>query len=314
MSILNNVRFRRVAAIWVLCFGILGLLYFRAVEAVRGGDRRIGVQAEQGLEGLEVVTVSPGLPADRAGLRVGDEILAVGGRPVRTTREFHWIAAEFQRGRAVDFLVRRENDIRTVEVSFGVSPSWRIWVPLGIDALTAFCYLGIAVLALGYLKQGSRQGGTRDSRALLLFAFSLAVSIELCLPPPGSVVSPWLRPLYLVAYYLLTSLQMGLELHLASLIPVRPGWLQRRRWVVPLYYAIGLGLGLVTCAAFLSEEVLGLQFFPWSASAIAAFLGDFGLPAWAVAVSVLLLAQALRYPEPAGRHQAGLVLAGTFPW
>ena len=44
-----------------------------------------------------------------------------------------------------------------------------------------------------------------------------------------------------------TGLQMGLELHLASLIPERPAWLQTRRWVVPLYYVTGLGLGMVTC-------------------------------------------------------------------
>lgn len=314
MSILNNVRFRRVAAVWVLCFGILGLLYFRAVEAVRGGDRRIGVQAEPGREGLEVVAVVPGLPADRAGLRVGDEILAVGGRPVRTTAEFHQIAAELPRGRKVEFLFRGKGGIRTVEVSLGVSPTWRTWLPFGIDALTALCYLGIALLAVGYLEQGPKQGGTRDWRALLLFAFSLSVAIELSLPPPGSAVTLWLRPVYLAVYYLLTGLQMGLELHLASLIPERHPWLNGRRWVVPLYYVAGLGLGGMTCAAFLGEEVLGIRFFPWSADAISGFLGDFGLPAWAVAVSVLLAAQALRHPEPAGRHQAGLVLAGTFPW
>lgn len=311
---MNNDRFRRAVAIWVLCFGILGLLYFRAVEAVRGGDQRIGVQAEQGLEGLEVVTVLPGLPADRAGLRVGDEILAVGGRQVRTTGEFHGIVAELQRGRMVELLLRQKDGIRTVEVALGVSPTWGTWIPFGIDALTALCYLGIALLALGYLKQGAREGGTRDSRSLLLFAFSLAVSIELCLPPAGSVVPPWLRPLYLAAYYLLTGLQMGLELHLASLIPERPDWLRRRRWVVPLYYAIGLGLGTVTCASFLVEEMLGRRLFPWSADAIAGFLGNFALPGWAVAVSALLASQALGRPEPVGRHQAGLVLAGTFPW
>jgi diguanylate cyclase (GGDEF)-like protein len=309
---LNIVRFRRVVAIWVLCFGILGLLYIRAVEAVRGGDRRIGVQTDRGEKGLSVLSILPGLPAERAGLRVGDEILTVGGRPVRTAAELQGIAAEFRRGTPVEFRVRRQGAVRVI----AVSPGTRLaWAPFALDALTAFCYLGIALLALAHRKQGgpARQA-VGDPRPVLLFAFSLAVAVELSLPLPGSAGTLWLRPVYRAAFYLLTGLQMGLELHLASLIPERPDWLRRRRRLVPLYYAAGLGLGMVTCAAFLGEEVLGLQLFPWNADAIAGFLGDFGLPAWAVAVSVLLVAQALRHPEPAGRHQAGLVLAGIFPW
>ena len=310
---MNNVRFRRVAALWVLAFGILGLLYLRAVEVVRGDGRRIGVQPDQGQEGLSVLSVVPGLPADRAGLRVGDEVLTVDGRPVRTTVEFHEVAADLQRGRTVDFLVRRGRAVQVITVTPGVSPTWRTWTPFALDGLTAFCYLGIALLALSHLRQGG-PGWRQDPRAVLLFAFSLAVAVELALPPPGSAGTLWLRPVFFAAFYLLTGLQMGLELHLASLIPERPDWLRRRRWVVPFYYVVGLGLGTATCASSLSEEMLGRQLFPWSADAIAGFLGDFGIPGWAVAVSALLAVQALRHPEPAGRHQAGLVLAGTLPW
>src|SRR6185436_17212695 len=191
----------------------------------------------------------------------------------------------------------------------GVRPSWNTWVAFGIDALTAFCYLGIALLALFQ--------GAGDLRSRLLSGFSLAVAVELALPPAGSVGTLWIRPAYLAAYYVLTGLQMGLELHLASLIPERPAWLRARPWVVPLYYVVGLGLGLTTCASYVSEELLGRRIFPWSSDAIGGFMQAFGLVGWAVAVSFLLATQALRTAEGAdasGRHQAGLVLAGTLPW
>jgi len=293
----------------VLVLGIVGLLYFRAFEAFRSGDRRIGIRTEQGTEGIVAQEVGAGTPAARGGMRAGDEILEVGGRRIRTLAEYQWEASGFRRGRPAKLLVRRQGGLLTLSLLPGMSPSWNTWTTFGIDALTAVCYLGIALLALFQ--------GARDLRARLLVGFSLAVAVELALPPAGSVGTLWIRPVYLAAYYALTGLQMGLELHLASLIPERPAWLRARPWVIPLYYVVGLGLGTVTCASYVFEEVLGRRIFPWSADAIGSFMQDFGLVGWAVAVSLLLATQALRSSEGAeatGRHQAGLVLAGTLPW
>lgn len=293
-----------------LVLGTLGLLCFRVFEAFRSGDRRIGVRTDQGVEGILVQEVGSATPAGRAGLQAGDEILEVGGQRIRTLSGYQWEASRFRRGEPVQLRVRRDGELRTLSVVPGMRPSWNAWTAFGIDALTAFCYLGIALLALF---QGA--GGLRTR---LLVGFSLAVAVELALPPAGSVGTLWLRPLYLAAYYALTGLQMGLQLHLASLIPERPAWLRARPWVVPLYYAVGLGLGTATCASYVSEEVLGRRLFPWSSDAIGRFMQDFGMVGWAVAVSCLLATQALRHPpegaDAAGRHQAGLVLAGTLPW
>lgn len=303
---MTRERLLRIAVISVLVLGTVGLLCFRAFEAFRSGDRRIGIRTEQGAEGIVALEVGSATPAERAGLRASDEILAVGGQRIRTLADYQWEAARFRRGEPVELRVRRNGELRTLAVTPGMRPSWNAWTAFGIDALTAFCYLGIALLALFQ--------GTGDLRTRLLVGFSLAVAVELALPPAGSAGTLWLRPLYLAAYYALTGLQVGLELHLASLIPERPAWLRARPWVVPLYYVVGLGLGTVACASYVFEEVLGRRIFPWSADAIGGAMQDYGLVAWAVAVSCLLATQALHSQEPAGRHQAGLVLAGTFPW
>ncbi len=42
-------------------------------------------------------------------------------------------------------------------------------------------------------------------------------------------------------FMLLTGAQMAVELHLASVIPEKPDWVARRRWVPALYYLVGLG-------------------------------------------------------------------------
>lgn len=285
----------------MLLLAVLGGLCFKAVQAIRSGDRRIGIGTGEGARGLRVEEVAPGLPAGRAGLRPGDEIVAAAGRRTPDENSYQEVASGFERGRPVLFRVSRGGRTLDLRVVPGVDPPWTIF---GIDVLTTLCYLGIGLLAL--------LQGAGDLRARLLAAFSFAVAAELVLP--DTIGNPAVRFASFAAYYLLTGLQMGLELHLASLIPERPAWLRRRPWVVPLYYVIGLGIGVATCATFVVEEISGPGFLPWTAEAAGGLLGDVGLPVWAVAVSLLLAAQALRHPEPEGRHQAGLVLAGTLPW
>jgi diguanylate cyclase (GGDEF)-like protein len=304
-SALNKERLRRIAVVSVLVLGTLGLLYLRALHMVRSGDRRIGIVPEQGEAGAVAAEVSPGGPAERGGILPGDEILEVSGRRVRTVAEYREEARGFRRGQTVELQVRRAGGTRVLSVNPGLLPSAGAWTTFGIDALTALCYVGIALLA--WLQ------GAGDLRARLLVTFSLALALELGLPVAPTPGSLWV-PAYLAAYYLLTGLQMGVELHLASLIPERPEWLRIRPWVVPLYYGVGLGLGMVTCASYLAEELLDRQLFPWSADAQGDFVQEFGMVGWAVAVSLLLVSQALRATEPVGRQQAGLVLAGTLPW
>jgi diguanylate cyclase (GGDEF)-like protein len=169
-------------------------------------------------------------------------------------------------------------------------------LPFALNGVAALGFLAVALLALF-------QG--RELRASLLFAFSAAAALEIALPAGAAS---------LAAYYLLTGLQIGVEMHLASLIPERPGWLRRRGWIVPFYYALGLGLGGASCATSLTEELLGRRIFPWTVGDVDRLLQHAVLPGWALAVTLLLASQALRHAEPRGRHQAGLVLAATIPW
>jgi diguanylate cyclase (GGDEF)-like protein len=303
-------RYARASLISVIFLVTGGLLCLRAADAIHSGERRIGVNTADGAVAVKVTSVAPGLPADRGGLRTGDEILAVDGQPVHDQGEYQRAAGRLHRGHPTRYRVVRQGNAFDLTLVPGVSPSW---TPFAIDAVTVLCFLLIAWLALSQIPQAAAGRGVADLRARLLVAFSLAVAAELALP----INSIGNLPMFFAArtaFYLLTGLQMGLELHLASLIPERPAWLVRRPWVVPLYYAVGLGSGTLTAATFVSERVLDLRIFPWSAAGIATLLSEAGLPLWAVGVSVLLGAQALRTPQPVGRQQAGLVLAGIFPW
>jgi diguanylate cyclase (GGDEF)-like protein len=268
---------------------------------VRGSGRRLGFQPETGKLGVLVGQVSPGDPADRSGLRAGDEILSVDGRPVAGVAEYETAAGGFERGRPVALRIARGDRILDLTPLPGTLPRW---LPLLLTSLTALGFLSVALLALA---QGD------DLRVGLLFAFSAAAALEIALPV-SLIGRPLLSAAGLSAYYLLTGLQIGLEMHLTSLIPERPGWLRRRPWIVPLYYGAGLGIGVASAATSLTEQVLGRRAFPWTMEQVDGLLRFGVLPIWALAVTLLLACQALGSPEPRGRQQAGLVLAAAIPW
>ena len=295
-------RVFRVALSWALALGVSSLLALQGWETVRSAGRRLGFGPGDGRQGVLVRSVSPDGPADLAGLRAGDEILAAEGRRVNSLIGYEESAERFERGRPVTLEIARGGRTLLLTAVPGSSPRW---APLLLNVLAALGFLLVALLALAQWS---------DLRARLLFAFSAAVAVEIALPA-AVIGRPVLGAISVAGYYLLTGLQIGVEMHLTSLLPDRPGWLRRHPWIVPLYYAVGCGMGIASCATFLTEGVLGRRIFPWEVATVDHLLQDAVLPAWAVAVTLLLASQALRRDaEPRGRHQAGLVLAATIPW
>ena len=286
----------------MLLLGVVSLLVLQGLEAWRSAGRRVGFFPDESDQGLLVMSVNPDQPAARGGLRAGDLILAVNSRAIAHRLDYEVAAERFQRGRAVSMRVLRGGRLLDLQVVPGVAPRW---VLLFLGCLAALGFMSVALLALNR--------GLGDLRARLLFAFCAAVAVEMALPT-NAIGRPLLGAAANSAFYLLTGLQIAVELHLASLIPERAAWLRARPWIVPVYYVVGFGVGLLSWATYLMEEVLGRQTFPWSMGDADRMLRQLGLPVWAFAITLLLAIQALRHAEPQGRQQAGLVLAATIPW
>lgn len=265
--------------------GLLALLALTALETKRTAERSVGFTPGD----VAVEAVHPGSPAERGGLRAGDVIREVNGRPVRSWDEYYSLASGFRPGVPVTFRVERTGRELALAVVPGVPVPWGKFLA---GALALAAYLGVGLWALvrrpGYL------------RANLLAAFCTAVAVELALPL-DTFASLWIQPVSWSLYYLVVGLQAGLAMHLAATIPDRRGWLTRHRWALPALYAPGLVLALAVCAAQLAETVERL--FSWGL-----------LTVWAVAFPLVLLGPALRYPDPVGRREAGIVLAGMAPW
>ncbi len=287
----------------VVCAVVIAVLLAAQLRVGLGSaGRRIGMFVLETPTGLRIRDVAPGLPADRAGFQVDDVVLQVSGVPLATTRDYNRVANGFRSGSTVDYVVQRAGEIRRVAVSPGVPFKWGDFV---LSAVTTLSFLGLGFLALAQR--------LTDIRARLLFLFAVAVAVELSMPSE-LIGYAGLALLRTGAFYLLTGFQLGVELHLVSLTPSRPGWLTRRRWVVPAYYGAGALVALVAVAALLSEGVLGDRVLPWSLEQADFLVNGVVVPAWAGAVVLLLALPAIRFPLPEGRQQAALVLLGTLPW
>jgi hypothetical protein len=80
-------------------------------------------ESDAGPQGVIVVDVLPGSPAASAGLRAGDQIGAVNGRPVGSNLELTRRMAVLPPGTALRLSVRRGNRVRDVAVTLGEPPA-----------------------------------------------------------------------------------------------------------------------------------------------------------------------------------------------
>ncbi len=72
-----------------------------------------------GRQGAVVSQVEPGSPAERAGLRPGDVVVAVDGEPVRSSAELRNRIGLVERGSRIDLTILRDGRERHVRVEVG---------------------------------------------------------------------------------------------------------------------------------------------------------------------------------------------------
>ncbi|MFB3819171.1 MAG: Do family serine endopeptidase [Candidatus Methylomirabilales bacterium] len=76
-----------------------------------------------GTEGVMVNQVMPKSPAEAAGLRIGDVILSIDGKPVKDPRHLQQIISDAEIGRSLDVTILRDKARQTVKVQVGEMPA-----------------------------------------------------------------------------------------------------------------------------------------------------------------------------------------------
>lgn len=297
----GRARGRRAAGAAALAVVVVALLLVQLFQGLASAGRRMGYYVETGRDGLTVTQVVPGEPAEIGGIRAGDRLLEVAGRPVASDYEYDLVAESFRPREPVDVVVERDGGRLELTVRPGAPFAWEAYL---LGAAACLVHLALAVLVL--------MSGHWDRPAQLLTVLVGAIAVELALPL-RTVGVPLQDLLATGVYWLLTGLQYGVELHLASWIPARRGFVDRRPWVVPAFYLLGGLYGLVglgaTVPGALAESWLG-----WTASAGGEMVLAAWYLAWPFGVTALFATAAWGWPDRLGRQQAALVLIGLLPW
>ncbi len=264
-------------------------------------DHRVGFVVGKGTTSFTVDSVEPGLPGSRAGLKPGDVIVEVDGVPIHEEADYNRAANRFRRGRRSTFIVERGGERIPLAIRPG-TPFFTALDALGLLTILAYLILGLAALAWG----------ESDPRSWLLFLFSAAVALELSLP--GDLIGiNWAPFATGIAIYILNGFQIGVELHLASMIPTPRRYLVRHPWIVPMFYIAGILLGLGPALVMCLHRA-GIRDLPVTVEATDMFFSNVVFPVWAITITAILFTGVRQARSPRERSQALLVLFGVLPW
>lgn len=293
---------------WLLLFlGIYGIalltLFTLQVTAMKSrADKRIGFTAEEFSGGVRISGVDIMSPAEKSGLKSGDVVLEVDGHPITSHADYPRAASEFERDTPVRFLIARDGETIVVFADPGIPMNWATSLLVGVVLLC--CLVPGALILLNR---------SRDERFRLLGLFFLLLAFEITIGM-GGVIAPWIYSLQGSCFFLCTGLEIGITLHLVSIIPARNPWIGRHPRLVLLFYGLGVGLGAIGWLTFLVDRFSPSYWLPWSPSMLESFFNFIVLPTWTTILVILLARPALRYPDSVGRIQAKIGLVGLFPW
>ena len=287
----RQLRWYRLAA-----GGVLLLFVFQVAAALLSSRLMVGIVIQLDAQGPEITDITPGSPADRAGLPRGAHILALDGRPVSNLGEISR-ALRANGGRPLKFLVRQGDEQTTYEITPGISPQYHLLI---LNFLVLMVYLAAGAIALG--------GHRLDHRLRLLAVFCLVVAVDVATEGNYLYFIADTRPLG-VAEMGLAGLQFVLVFHLFSLIPSPAPWL--RPGLLTLLYP-----GMPLLAAMLYAVVLKLLPVPAGLfqAVLLAFRFNLLYLAWGLTVLGVLLYQYRRHTSRSARGQLRQILLGLLPW
>ena len=195
--------------------------------------------------GLMAERIDPEGPAARAGVKVGDQLVAVSEQPVTTTAA--WMRELYRQGvwsKARYSLVRRSVPVDVVVIPSPAVRSQYNWL-----RLIGLIYLGIGLYVM--LRRWTAPGSVH------FYIFCLTSFVFYSFHYSGKLNAfDWTIYWGNVAAGLL---QPALFLHFALTFPERPGFLRRHRWVIPSVYGSALfllGIQMLALRFLRASEVL----------------------------------------------------------
>ncbi|HEX8246126.1 MAG TPA: hypothetical protein VF541_21610, partial [Longimicrobium sp.] len=145
----------------------------------------------------------------------------------------------------------------------------------------------------------------------------LSIALTIVWPLPDLEMRPVsvLYPLILTTSLVYT-LPVAVFIHLAALIPRPHPWVERRPWLIPAAYGVGIVLGVMSFVPY-ANAITPFLPWRWPLEAVLRYDGKLNYAGnlLAGAACIALLQHAARTDRsPEGRRQAAVVMAAFAPW
>ncbi len=286
-------------SIWLLCAVLLGLFVFQAYSEQLLSQVRIGVITREDGYLLNIISISPDSPAERAGIQPGSTLIAVNNHPITNITELIRTARSSQGRKIIHITVEKDGIPHTISLLPGMPMDYSA---LFLNLLILIFYISVGLASI------RASGIHHDTVLLAWFSFIVALDITTYIN-----IAYWGEAL-LVPFTLfkqeLAVLQFLLLFHLLSKIPKPLSWLSWRHQPGLMYAGI---LGLHTFSTLLMLDILA----PGSSlSQIADFAFNHNLPyiSWGIIILILLLVQRYRASEPIHKQQIQWIIYSVIPW
>ena len=202
-------------------------------------------------EGLVAAEVAGDTAAEQAGLRPGDILVAIDGRPVESTSDVWEVLHSAQRGTRLEYAVLRLGSQELLELALGP-------VPDGNDDI----YLVLAVVGLFTLLVGASVRVRRPGDQATLHFFWLTVAFFGVFAFSYSGRLDRLDWVFYWADEVSILLLAPMFMHFALVFPERsPGWMRSQLgpWLFPLVYLPALLLGGAQILALIGQDPSGAR-------------------------------------------------------
>lgn len=291
----STTSLRRIFIAILLVSGIV-LEVMTVAGDIKDAQRRVGFSISQ-LDDLTIDSVGENLPGDRAGMKVGDRIIAVNDTPINSMPSYtRWMDNNFSAGNIIQLKVQdASGNIRVLDVQPGIK--WSLGESLSA-AVLALLFMALMAICIDHWQ--------KNTSIRLLAVFMVIQSASYLANRPMRGLEGYLP--FFVDF--MAGFSVAIELHLISRIPRVTLSRKFKRAFLVFAYTTGIMAGLYSGLYRLSHMETLSGIIDWfgllSEESYNSIYGSL--------LAIALIWQYLHVTNRSERQQILFLIIGAFPW